>query len=344
MALISQRMALHLHFLHYNCDFRALHTSPSVFPSPDHCLRRGVLPGPSPWVHLRVLQRDGVRLRDRALPQGGERSVSSKKRGPKILEVKFDMKILRMPCFLFRSWVGYEHASYQGQQFVLERGEYPQSDAFGGSNAYHIERMTSFRPIACAVRDNPSSSSSTLLCLDWNSNSNAPIVLSRPCRTTESVVWPSTSVRTSWAVRASWVTIIPPSRPWAGATMKLALSGSSLERECPQPSHLILKIIRPRLSQQTVFCNISSTLPSLSLCDFSTDLCATSILVIVDTSISWSVIVTVGSSNTSGSLAPTARPLRSSPSAVFSSNNLLQKSPFTHVNLHLWPLLLPSAE
>ncbi|KAG7277800.1 hypothetical protein CRUP_026101 [Coryphaenoides rupestris] len=29
-------------------------------------------------------------------------------------------------------------------------GEYPQCDAFGGSNAYHIERMTSFRPIACA--------------------------------------------------------------------------------------------------------------------------------------------------------------------------------------------------
>uniref|UniRef100_A0A8C5EIK0 Beta-crystallin A4 n=1 Tax=Gouania willdenowi TaxID=441366 RepID=A0A8C5EIK0_GOUWI len=47
-------------------------------------------------------------------------------------------------------WVGYEHASYQGQQFILERGEYPQCDAFGGSNAYHIERMTSFRPISCA--------------------------------------------------------------------------------------------------------------------------------------------------------------------------------------------------
>lgn len=54
-------------------------------------------------------------------------------------------------CLLSPSWVGYEHASYQGQQFVLERGEYPQCDAFGGSNAYHIERMTSFRPIACAV-------------------------------------------------------------------------------------------------------------------------------------------------------------------------------------------------
>lgn len=54
------------------------------------------------------------------------------------------------PHFLL-SWVGYEHASFQGQQFVLERGEYPQCDAFGGSNSYHIERLTSFRPIACAV-------------------------------------------------------------------------------------------------------------------------------------------------------------------------------------------------
>ena len=56
-----------------------------------------------------------------------------------------------LPPLCFSSWVGYEHASYQGQQFVLERGEYPQCDAFGGSNAYHVERMTSFRPIACAV-------------------------------------------------------------------------------------------------------------------------------------------------------------------------------------------------
>lgn len=60
-------------------------------------------------------------------------------------------RLYGISCFL-HSWVGYEHASYQGQQFVLERGEYPQCDAFGGSNAYHIERLTSFRPIACAVR------------------------------------------------------------------------------------------------------------------------------------------------------------------------------------------------
>lgn len=43
----------------------------------DHCLRRGVLPGPPPWVHLRVLQCDGIRLWDCEVPQGGERSVSA---------------------------------------------------------------------------------------------------------------------------------------------------------------------------------------------------------------------------------------------------------------------------
>lgn len=82
---------------------------------------------------------------------------------------------------------------------------------------------------------------------------------------------------------------------------------------------------------------------SFPLRDFSTDLCATSILVIVDTSISWSVIVTVGSSSTSGSLVLTARPLRSSPSAVFSSN-LPQNLSSSHVTFHLCSPLPPGAE
>lgn len=48
-------------------------------------------------------------------------------------------------------WAGFEHSGFQGQQFVLERGEYPCWEAWSGSNAYHVERMCSFRPIACAV-------------------------------------------------------------------------------------------------------------------------------------------------------------------------------------------------
>lgn len=52
---------------------------------------------------------------------------------------------------VFGSWVGYEHTSFCGQQFILERGEYPRWDAWSGSNAYHIERLMSFRPICSAV-------------------------------------------------------------------------------------------------------------------------------------------------------------------------------------------------
>lgn len=53
------------------------------------------------------------------------------------------------------SWTGYEHSSFCGQQFVLERGEYPHWESWSGSNAYHIERMMSFRPICSAVSLQP---------------------------------------------------------------------------------------------------------------------------------------------------------------------------------------------
>eukprot|EP00061_Rhincodon_typus_P014547 g41618.t1 len=52
--------------------------------------------------------------------------------------------------YFLRSWVGYEHTNYQGQQFVLERGQYPHWESWSGSNSYHVERLTSFRTIACA--------------------------------------------------------------------------------------------------------------------------------------------------------------------------------------------------
>ncbi|XP_010071392.1 PREDICTED: beta-crystallin A3, partial [Pterocles gutturalis] len=48
-------------------------------------------------------------------------------------------------------WVGYEHTGFCGQQFILERGEYPRWDAWSGSNAYHIERLMSFRPLCSAL-------------------------------------------------------------------------------------------------------------------------------------------------------------------------------------------------
>uniref|UniRef100_A0A8C6QDQ9 Beta-crystallin A4 n=1 Tax=Nannospalax galili TaxID=1026970 RepID=A0A8C6QDQ9_NANGA len=46
-------------------------------------------------------------------------------------------------------WGGFEHAGFQGQQYVLERGEYPGWDAWSVNTAYPAERLTSFRPVAC---------------------------------------------------------------------------------------------------------------------------------------------------------------------------------------------------
>ncbi|MEQ2208921.1 hypothetical protein XENOCAPTIV_019554 [Xenoophorus captivus] len=48
------------------------------------------------------------------------------------------------------AWVGFEHHDFQGQQFILERGEYPHWDSYSGNISYHVERLMSFRPIYCA--------------------------------------------------------------------------------------------------------------------------------------------------------------------------------------------------
>ncbi|XP_017346938.3 crystallin, beta A1a isoform X1 [Ictalurus punctatus] len=65
-----------------------------------------------------------------------------------IMECGIDnIRSLKVEC---GAWVGYEHSSFCGQQFILERGDYPRWEAWSGSNAYHIERLMSFRPICCA--------------------------------------------------------------------------------------------------------------------------------------------------------------------------------------------------
>ncbi|GAB5580717.1 beta-crystallin A3 [Prionailurus iriomotensis] len=76
---------------------------------------------------------------------------------PNVSERSFDnVRSLKVECGAKKpiglriSWVGYEHTSFCGQQFILERGEYPRWDAWSGSNAYHIERLMSFRPICSA--------------------------------------------------------------------------------------------------------------------------------------------------------------------------------------------------
>uniref|UniRef100_A0A674JI25 Beta-crystallin A2 n=1 Tax=Terrapene triunguis TaxID=2587831 RepID=A0A674JI25_9SAUR len=45
------------------------------------------------------------------------------------------------------SWVGFEYPEYQGQQFILEKGDYPRWEAWSGNSGYRTEHLLSFRPI-----------------------------------------------------------------------------------------------------------------------------------------------------------------------------------------------------
>lgn len=49
------------------------------------------------------------------------------------------------------SWVGFEYPEYQGQQFILEKGDYPRWEAWSGNSGYRTEHLLSFRPVKCAV-------------------------------------------------------------------------------------------------------------------------------------------------------------------------------------------------
>uniref|UniRef100_A0A8C9RXV1 Beta-crystallin A2 n=1 Tax=Scleropages formosus TaxID=113540 RepID=A0A8C9RXV1_SCLFO len=39
---------------------------------------------------------------------------------------------------------------FQGQQFILEKGDYPRHEAWSGNSGYRTEHLLSFRPIKCA--------------------------------------------------------------------------------------------------------------------------------------------------------------------------------------------------
>ncbi|MCI4386373.1 hypothetical protein PGIGA_G00061510 [Pangasianodon gigas] len=58
-----------------------------------------------------------------------------------------NIRSLKVEC---GAWVGFEHSSYNGQQFVLEKGDYPCFEAYMGSHGYRVKRMMSFRPIYSA--------------------------------------------------------------------------------------------------------------------------------------------------------------------------------------------------
>lgn len=47
--------------------------------------------------------------------------------------------------------MGFEYPEYQGQQFILEKGDYPRWEAWSGNSGYRTEHLLSFRPVKCAV-------------------------------------------------------------------------------------------------------------------------------------------------------------------------------------------------
>lgn len=49
------------------------------------------------------------------------------------------------------SWVAFEYPDFQGQQFILEKGDYPRWSAWSGSAGHHSDQLLSFRPVLCAV-------------------------------------------------------------------------------------------------------------------------------------------------------------------------------------------------
>ncbi|XP_029460746.1 beta-crystallin A2 [Rhinatrema bivittatum] len=56
-------------------------------------------------------------------------------------------------------WIGFEYPEFLGQQFVLEKGDYPRWEAWSGNSSYRTEHLFSLRPIKCA---NHSDSKATL--------------------------------------------------------------------------------------------------------------------------------------------------------------------------------------
>lgn len=64
------------------------------------------------------------------------------------------MRLKQMPPqgpLSFPSWVAFEYPDFQGQQFILEKGDYPRWSAWSGSGGHHSDQLLSFRPVLCAV-------------------------------------------------------------------------------------------------------------------------------------------------------------------------------------------------
>ncbi len=120
----------------------------------DYRLWSGAFPGQALWIHLLLPEHHGVRNGDCPLSESGVWRVSKSKHLQLAwvnLSSSFQPRLLIVVSD--SSWVGFEHSTFNGQQFILEKGDYPCWEAWSGNNAYRIERMMSFRPIYSAVSE-----------------------------------------------------------------------------------------------------------------------------------------------------------------------------------------------
>ncbi|KAH0625670.1 hypothetical protein JD844_015265 [Phrynosoma platyrhinos] len=98
------------------------------------------------------------------------------------------------------TWVGFEHPGFQGQQFVLEQGDYPCWEAWSGSNAYHAWRMSSFRPIACANRRE-----SKVTLYEQENFLGRKGELTEDCPSLQAMGWNSSAVGSLYVHSGAWV-------------------------------------------------------------------------------------------------------------------------------------------
>lgn len=150
----------------------------------------------------------------------------------RVVAISIRWFIACLTFMLAPSWVGYEYPEFQGQQFILEKGDYPRFEAWSGNSSYRTEHLLSFRPVKCAV-------SYCILLFNYPfcvSSFYGQSALTRALfffllRTTVTARWPCMSVRTSSPVSLSYATTTPRYRPWAGAARRCLLSKSTQERE-----------------------------------------------------------------------------------------------------------------
>uniref|UniRef100_A0A8D2LVP7 Beta-crystallin A4 n=2 Tax=Varanus komodoensis TaxID=61221 RepID=A0A8D2LVP7_VARKO len=98
------------------------------------------------------------------------------------------------------TWAGFEHPGFQGQQFVLEQGDYPCWEAWSGSHAYHVWRISSFRPISCANHRE-----SVLSIYAQENFLGRRGELSEDCPSLQALGWRSTEVGSLCAHSGAWV-------------------------------------------------------------------------------------------------------------------------------------------